>query len=83
MSALEATVISCPGDVNLDMRVNQKDIEAWKKFASTAPGKSTPNGGGMGSWADFGGPSDPTHPDGLTDRYDREIILANIGTTCR
>lgn len=82
MSALEASVISCPGDVNLDMRVNQKDFEAWKKFASTTPGKSTQNGGGMGSWADFGGPSDLTHPDGLTNVYDLEIILANIGRTC-
>jgi hypothetical protein len=83
MNRLEASVIPCPGDVNLDMRVNQKDLQAWESFASTTPGEATQNGGGKGSWADFGGPADATHPDGLTDSYDRAIILANYGKVCR
>ncbi len=83
MSRLEASVVPCPGDVNLDMRVNRKDLDAWESFASTTPGEATPNGGGMGSWADFGGPTDATRPDGLTDSYDRDIILANYGKVCR
>ncbi len=82
LSQLEASVIPCPGDVNLDMRVDQKDIEAWRSFATKKPGKATENGGGKGSWADFGGPNDATHPDGLTDKHDRDIILANYGKIC-
>ena len=83
MVKLESTVVPCPGDVNLDMRVDRNDLSAWKSFASTTPGEATPNGGGKGSWADFAGPTNSTRPDGLTDGYDRDIILANLGKTCR
>lgn len=83
MKRLEASVVPCPGDVNLDKRVNRQDLDAWETFATTTEGEATPNGGGMGSWADFGGPNDPTHPDGLTNTVDRDIIKANLGKTCR
>jgi hypothetical protein len=83
LEKLESSVVPCVGDVNLDMRVNREDLDAWKIFASTTPGKATANGGGKGSWADFGGPNNSTRPDGLTDGNDRAIIVAHLGNVCR
>jgi hypothetical protein len=37
----------------------------------------------MGSWYDFGGPTDSTRPDGLTDETDKKIIEANFGKRCK
>lgn len=59
---------SCPGDGNLDGRVDQRDIEDWSVFAGLAQGKS--------SWYDI-------NLDGLTDRSDLAIIQDNLGTDCR
>ena len=83
LNKLEASVIPCPGDVNLDMKVDANDVTAWRTFATTAPALATQNGGGKGSWADFGGPNGSTLPDGRTDENDRNIILANLGKVCQ
>ena len=82
LKRLEASFVSCPGDGNMDKVVDQKDLDEWAKFTSKAS-PPTENGGGLGSWYDFGGPSDPTHPDGITDEVDRQIIEANLGKRCK
>jgi hypothetical protein len=83
LKRLEGSFADCPGDGNMDKVVNQKDLDDWAIFASTATGTATPNGGGKGSWYDLGGPSDHTRPDGLTNETDREIILENFGKKCK
>ncbi len=60
--------ISCPGDGNLDLVVDNADVENWKRF-------STANGG-HSSWYDF-------NHDGLTDEADLAIIRQNLGKDCR
>ena len=82
LKRLEASFVACPGDGNMDKVVDQKDLEEWAKYSSTAS-STTENGGGQGSWYDFGGPSDSTHPDGITDEVDRQIIEANMGKRCK
>lgn len=79
---IEKSVVDCPGDGNMDRQVNQTDLDEWAKFAAT-DSTATPNGGGQGSWYDFGGPNDPTHPDGKTDDNDKKIIEDNLGRSCR
>lgn len=82
LERIEGSVVSCPGDGNMDKRVDQKDLDEWAIFAATtAP--TTENGGGKGSWYDFGGPNDPNRPDGLTDEADKQIILDNLGKRCK
>ena len=66
----------------MDKVVDQKDLDEWAKYTSTAS-PTTENGGGQGSWYDFAGPSDATHPDGITDEVDRQIIEANMGKRCK
>ena len=83
LAQIEGSVVACPGDGNMDKVVNQKDLDEWAKFAETTPGLTTGNAGGMGSWYDFGGPADSSHPDGLTDETDRAIIEANLGKHCK
>ncbi|MBN8549760.1 MAG: sulfatase-like hydrolase/transferase [Deltaproteobacteria bacterium] len=75
LQALEKTVVSCPGDGNLDKVVDQKDLKGWKKFSATS-GVTTPNGGGQSSWFDF-------DLDGLTGESDKQIILDNFGKRCK
>ena len=82
LKRIENSVVSCPGDGNMDKVVNQKDLDEWASFTSTA-NPPTPNGGGRGSWYDFGGPTDSTRPDGLTDEVDKKIIEANFGKRCK
>lgn len=82
LARIESSVKNCPGDGNMDKVVNQKDLDEWAKFAAT-DSTATPNGGGQGSWYDFGGPGDPTRPDGLTDENDRKIIEDNLGRRCK
>jgi Sulfatase len=83
LKRIENSVVECPGDGNMDKVVNQKDLDDWAKFASKTEGLRTENGGGMGSWYDFGGPTDSTRPDGLTDETDKKIIEANLGKRCK
>lgn len=79
---IEGSVVTCPGDGNMDKVVDQTDLDEWAKFAETTPGLTTGNAGGKGSWYDFGGPDDWSRPDGITDYIDEAIISANLGTHC-
>ncbi len=83
LAQLKDSIVACPGDGNMDKVVNQKDLDEWAKFAETTPGFTTGNAGGKGSWYDFGGPNDPSRPDGITDNTDRAIIEANFGKRCK
>lgn len=65
--ALTASKVPCPGDGNLDLRVDEKDIQGWTKFSNQGTGKS--------SWYDF-------NLDGRTDEADLTIIDKNMGTAC-
>ena len=69
LKALEASVLQCEGDGNLDGIVNQKDLDGWRHF-------SQPSGPGGSSWFDF-------NLDGLTDELDRQIIERHMGEHCR
>jgi hypothetical protein len=62
---------ACPGDGNLDKRVNGIDLADWK-FYSSLPLDSK---GLNSSWSDF-------NLDGKTDPADRAIIRQNLGTNC-
>src|SRR5690606_38808738 len=62
--------ISCPGDGNGDLRVDETDLEEWTYWADPE------QGGGLSSWYDL-------NHDGLTDEADKEIIQANLGNDCR
>lgn len=65
---LLASRVTCPGDGNLDLVVNEADVQEWKRFSSANGGKS--------SWYDF-------NHDGLTDEADLAIIQQNMGKDCR
>lgn len=68
MSLLERSVVTCPGDGNLDMVVDQKDLDEWSNFTKINEGRS--------SWYDF-------NLDGLTNELDYQIIQENFGNRCR
>jgi hypothetical protein len=59
--------IPCPGDGNLDKKVNAKDIRDWQYFRALSAGGS--------SWYDF-------NLDGKTDDADLGIIQQHLGTKC-
>jgi arylsulfatase A-like enzyme len=61
----------CPGDGNLDKRVNQEDLQHWQFFAD----KCAQNPNQCSSVYDL------TH-DAVTDTADRLIIEANFGRRC-
>ncbi len=82
LARIENSVVPCPGDGNMDKVVDQKDLDDWVSFTSTA-NPTTPNDGGKGSWYDFAGPTDSTRPDGLTDEVDKKIIESNLGKRCK
>ena len=63
---------SCPGDGNLDMVVDEKDLKEWAAFSRVNAG---PNGGGS-SWYDF-------NFDGYTNGADEMIIQQHLGAKCR
>jgi hypothetical protein len=58
---------ACPGDGNLDKRVDLGDVVNWKFFRIIS--------GGQSSWYDF-------NFDGLTNAADRSIIQQHLGTNC-
>lgn len=68
LEGLQNTAVSCPGDGNLDLLVNDKDLQNWQTFNSSNGGKS--------SWYDF-------NLDGLTNEDDRLIIEQNFGKKCQ
>jgi hypothetical protein len=59
---------ACPGDGNLDGRVDQRDVEDWNTFSVFAQGRS--------SWYDI-------NLDGVTDQKDLAIIQSNLGADCQ
>jgi arylsulfatase A-like enzyme len=65
---LLASRMTCPGDGNLDLVVDNADIDNWKHY-------STLNGG-HSSWYDF-------NLDGLTNEADLAVIQQNMGKDCR
>lgn len=60
---LRASESDCPWDVNLDNKVDQKDIDLYNKYQKLAQGRS--------SWADV-------NQDGLTDATDLQAIQSRI-----
>lgn len=68
MARLRDSHVQCPGDGNLDLVVDARDIEGWTRFSR--------ENGGRSSWYDF-------NFDGLTNEADLEIIHANMGRDCR
>jgi len=75
LKELENSVVDCPGDGNLDGKVDNEDLQKWQKFAATS-GQTTPNGGGKSSWYDL-------NLDGLTNNADKKIIQKNLGKVCK
>jgi arylsulfatase A-like enzyme len=71
LQALLTSEVPCPGDGNLDKKVNGKDIEDWKVFSSLPLDQNNMNS----SWYDL-------NFDGLTDDADRAIIQQHLGTNC-
>jgi hypothetical protein len=67
LRALLQSEISCPGDGNLDKKVNRKDIVGWRFFSGLS--------GGLSSWYDL-------NFDGITDVADLAIIQQHLGTNC-
>jgi hypothetical protein len=65
LQSLLNSEIPCPGDGNLDKKVNGKDIQDWKFFQALSQGKS--------SWYDL-------NFDGKTDDADLAIIQQHLGT---
>lgn len=63
--------IQCPGDGNRDFKVDQADLDNWAELSQL----NQLDGKGQSTWYDF-------NHDGKTDEADRDIILANLGTTC-
>ncbi len=59
---------NCPGDGNHDGVVDQKDLDNWKELNGLNNAQS--------SWYDF-------NHDGKTDVSDEQIILKNMGRTCK
>ena len=59
--------VPCPGDGNLDKKVDGKDLIDWRSFQHLS--------GGASSWYDL-------NFDGKTDQADRAIIQQNLGTNC-
>ena len=68
VARLRDSHVQCPGDGNLDLVVDARDIEGWTRFSR--------ENGGRSSWYDF-------NFDGLTNEADLEIIHANMGRDCR
>ncbi len=62
---------ACPGDGNLDKRVDQADLQNWQLFAD----KCAQNQNQCSSVYDL-------NLDGITDSADRVIIEANFGRRC-
>jgi hypothetical protein len=71
LAALFASEVACPGDGNLDKRVNGEDLVNWSYFRALSDGTS--------SWYDFA--IDGLY-DGLTDTQDVAVIRRNLGTDC-
>jgi hypothetical protein len=71
LATILSSEISCPGDGNLDERVNGKDLANWRVFSSVPEDSNGMNS----SWYDF-------NLDGKTNETDRQIIQQHLGTNC-
>jgi hypothetical protein len=60
----------CPGDGNVDGVVNGLDVSNWARFHNKGS-----------SWYDFDLPITNGY-DAMTNKYDRDYILENLGRTC-
>jgi len=69
--ALLRTEPACPGDGNLDKRVNEEDLRDWQTFTETCKN----NANQCSSVYDL-------NLDAVTDSADRLIIEANFGRRC-
>ncbi len=66
LAAILASSPPCPGDGNIDLVVDQKDLDDWSSFSET---------GGLSSVYDF-------TLDGFTNTADRSVIEDNLGVNC-
>jgi arylsulfatase A-like enzyme len=71
LDELFASQITCPGDGNGDLLVNQTDVDEWEKWAYDSGIHS-----GLSSWYDL-------NHDGITDVKDKQIIVQNLGKVCQ
>jgi len=69
MQSVLSSEITCPGDGNQDLLVDEQDVENWQFFSGFT-------GEAASSWYDF-------NHDGLTNELDLEVIEDNLGTSCR
>jgi len=69
----DTVVESCPGDGNLDLVVDAKDIAGYYQFAAAG---DYGTGSGNSSWYDF-------NHDGLTNQADLDIIYSHWGQRCQ
>jgi hypothetical protein len=67
LAVLRASQPACPGDGNIDLRVDARDLADWKRYAE---------GSDQSSVYDL-------NIDGLTDEADQAIIQQNLGLECR
>jgi hypothetical protein len=67
LAALFASQPECPGDGNIDLMVDQRDLEDWRFYEQST---------GQSSVYDL-------NLDGLTNDADAAIIRANLGLDCR
>ena len=68
IEALRGSRIQCPGDGNLDLVVDARDVEGWTHYNRV--------NGGRSSWYDF-------DHNGITDADDLFVIHKNMGLDCR
>lgn len=71
LATILSSEVPCPGDGNLDKKVNGKDLVNWRIFSSVPEDANGLNS----SWYDF-------NFDGKTDATDQQIIEQNLGTNC-
>lgn len=69
LDQLLASAVTCPGDGNGDMTVDDTDLEEWAYWSDPE------RGGGLSSWYDL-------DHDGITDENDLDIINQNLGNDC-
>ncbi|MGD9765640.1 MAG: sulfatase-like hydrolase/transferase [Candidatus Binatia bacterium] len=67
LQAILASAPECPGDGNIDLVVDQKDLEDWSFYSQSW---------GLSSVYDF-------NLDGLTNEHDQAVIQTYLGTDCR
>jgi hypothetical protein len=67
LAALLASQPDCPGDGNIDLMVDQRDLDDWRFYEQST---------GLSSVYDL-------NIDGLTNGNDESIILSNFGLDCR